>query len=246
MGTLDRYQKSGGFNQLLQLIETCGPQKQEKFLSMVREENKYWAEAIEEKMINMDKILTWPDEIIAEIWGNLQELTIAVAFHGIKENDRPRLMRTFDFSKKRKIEDLFEINKPTPGDISTAFIKIFTEVRKLMTEGVLRPDRLDPKYFVEDGIEEKLKHKVQDETASNFLNQDEKLHLVKTDSKVPTKSPQNSAHTSSADVNISPHDIEEIKNLRRKMIQLTEEIVHLKQENHNLKIKMDQIKKLAA
>ena len=38
MSTLSRYQKSGGFIQLVQLIETCGKQKQDNFLSMIEKE----------------------------------------------------------------------------------------------------------------------------------------------------------------------------------------------------------------
>ncbi len=157
MGTLDRYQKTGGFMQLLQLIETCGPAKKEKFLSMVREEDPRWSEAIQKKMLTMERIMSFSDEVISEIAGGLQDLTIAIAFHGFKPEERQRFYRTFSFSQRRKIDDLFEVNHPSPADISAAFIKIITEVRKLIHDGALRADKVDPEVFVEDAIEDALR-----------------------------------------------------------------------------------------
>ncbi len=232
MGTLDRYQKSGGFLQLLQLIETCGPQKQEKFLNMVNEEDPRWSLAIQKKMLTMDKIMTWSDEVISEIAGSVQELTLAVAFHGLKPEDRQRFYRTFSFSQRRKIDDLFETNKPTPADISAAYIKIFTEVRRLMHEGALRSDKVDPEVFVPDGIEDALR-KGADMTP---VKTSPTLAVVEKEVTV-----DHSKQAASSSV-----DADELRNLRKKLIVLAEENNSLKQDMQNLKAKIEQIKKIAA
>ena len=39
MSMIDRYKKKGGFLQLLNLLETTGGEKREKFLKMIAEEN---------------------------------------------------------------------------------------------------------------------------------------------------------------------------------------------------------------
>ena len=229
VGTLDRYQKSGGFVQLLQLIETCGPAKQEKFLSMVREEDPRWSEAIQKKMLTMARIMSFSDDVISEIAGNLQELTIAVAFHGFKSEERQRFYRTFSFAQRRKIDDLFEVNHPSPADISASFIKIIVEVRKLIHAGALRADKVDPEVFVEDGIEDSLR-KGSDMT------------VIKTILAV-APAPNEVASPSKPAATLDP---EELKLLRKKIIALAEENNSLKQDMQNLKARIEQIKKIAA
>lgn len=239
MGTLDRYRKSGGFIQLLQLIETCSSQKQEKFLAMVKEEDSRWSEAIQKKMLTMDKILTWSDEVLSEVSGNLQELSIAIALHGMPPDCHQRFLRSFSFAKRRKIEDLFETNKPSPADISAAYIKIFMEVRKLIHEGVLRADKVDPEIFVEDNIEEKLKKGENLTTPSLTEKMAAKMALAEAEEPTLLTKDQNKDSKEGVDQ-------EEVRNLRRKLLVLSEENQNLKNENHNLKAKIENIKKLAA
>jgi hypothetical protein len=233
LGTLDRYRKTGGFIQILQLIETCGLQKQEKFLSMIKEEDSRWSDAIQKKMLTMDKILTWSDEVLSEVSGNLQELSIAVALHGLPQEKHERFLRSFSFAKRRKIEDLFQTNQPSAADISAAFIKIFMEVRKLIHEGVLRADKVDPEIFVEDGIEEKLKR--TDLPTAQSLNE-----------KLAVKQQIHDEETTQIGKDPTAPEPEEVRVLRRKLLHLSEENQVLKNENHNLKAKIEHIKKIAA
>ena len=229
MGTLDRYQKSGGFLQLLQLIETCGPQKQEKFLSMVKEEDPRWSEAIQKKLLTMDKIMTWSDEVISEIAGSLQELTLAIAFHGLRPEDRQRFYRTFSFSQRRKIDDLFETNKPSPADISAAYIKILVEVRKLMHEGALRADKVDPEVFVPDGIEDALRKGADMSSAKPVL------------AAVASPAAEKHVLESPKQAGSGGADPEELRTIRKKLIVLSEENNSLKQDIQNLNAKIEQI-----
>ncbi len=241
--------------QLLQLIETCGTQKQEKFLNMVKEADPRWSEAIQKKMLTMDKILTWSDEVISEIAGSLQGLTLAIAFHGLGPEARQRFYRTFSFSQRRKIDDLFETNKPSAADIGAAYIKIFVEVRRLMHEGALRSDKVDPEVFVPDGIEETLRKGAEMSIAKPILAvvapsvtakvEEEKApvkhEVVKSELAKPELIKPEASKVNGVNV-----DVEELKVLRKKIILLTEENNSLKQEIQNLKIKIEQIKKIAA
>lgn len=251
MGALDRYQKPGGFGQLLQLIETCGSVKQEKFLTMVREADPRWSEAIQKKMLTMEKILSWSDEVVSEIAGSLQELTIAIALHGLNAEARVRFYRSFSFSQRRKIDDLFEVNQPSAADIGAAYIKIFTEVRRLMHEGTLRVDRVDPEVFVPDGIEEALRKGGEmnilrsvplpvPSQNSNPTPAQERQALPK-----PEVQKQNVHNATSTNASIS-NDADDNRILRKKILAMTEEINSLKQDVQNLKAKIEHIKKIAA
>ena len=66
MSMIDRYRKKGGFVQLLNLIETMGKDKQEKFLKMIGDESPNWSVEIRKRLLSIDKILSWNPSYLAE------------------------------------------------------------------------------------------------------------------------------------------------------------------------------------
>ena len=116
MSMLSRYRKSGGFVQILQLIETCGKKKQDNFLRMIEEEDPKWAEALQEKMLTMDKILDWDDNTVAEIFSRVQEMTLATAAHGFTPEQYEKVTKMFSHSQKRA-----ELNNNRTFSVSNAF-----------------------------------------------------------------------------------------------------------------------------
>ena len=85
MAMVDRYKKSGGFVQLLQVLETCGAKKREQFMGIISMESPKWAEAINQKMISLEKIVSWKPEILLEILASVNKLAFAVALKGFRQ-----------------------------------------------------------------------------------------------------------------------------------------------------------------
>lgn len=79
MGMLDRYKKKGGFNQLLNLLETSSKTKQDQFLSLIQQENPNWEEALKKRILSIDKVMSWDKEALSEILTRVQPLTLTVA-----------------------------------------------------------------------------------------------------------------------------------------------------------------------
>src|SRR6185312_10872527 len=94
MGLLLRYQRAGGFVQLLQLIETCGKQKQDTFLNMIESEDPRWAKAVRDKMLTIERIFGWDDNPLSEVFSRLPVLTIATAMHGLSQEQSARFLKT--------------------------------------------------------------------------------------------------------------------------------------------------------
>lgn len=165
MGMLSRYQKSGGFIQLLQLIETCGKVKQDNFLQIIEKEDTKWAEALRTKMLTIEKILSWNSPTIAEIAVRLHELTLATSLHGLKPTDGEKLLQTFTHSQKRNIEDLRKSKVPTQAEISAAYLKILVEVRSMITHGYIRLETVAPELIIPKDIEDELGKNIVQKTA---------------------------------------------------------------------------------
>lgn len=242
MGMLARYQKSGGFIQLLQLIETCGKQKQDNFLQMIEKEDTQWAQAIREKMLTMEKIFSWDTAIVSEISARLHELTLATALHGLKPEDHERLLCTYTHSQKRNIDDLYKSKSPTPAEITSAFLKILQEVRSMIRNGDLRVEKFAPEMTIPENIEELLGKP----SGSSDHDHDAVPNLdgfgaspapssSKSSATAPASGPSSGGATSDA----------EVFAMRKRIQTLTTENTQLKTEVRTLRDKLAQIKKIA-
>lgn len=156
MSMINRYKKPGGFLQLLNLMETCGPAKQENFMKLIEAEDPRWAEAIKSKMITIKRIFSWDDNTVAEITSRLNDLSLSTLLFGMDDPTKEKIFKMMDHGRKRKIDDLVATKKPTPAEVSTIYMQTLTEVRKMIDQGYLYLDKIDSALVVDKNIEEKL------------------------------------------------------------------------------------------
>lgn len=239
MGMLDRYRKTGGFAQLLALIETCGPSKQEKFLEIVRSEDPRWADAVRTKMLDIDRIYGWSDETLAEIVGTLQDLTVAIALHGAPDSVKERINKMLTHGRKRKIDDLFGSNNPSPGELAATHIKIIETVRKMAHDGYLRFDKIDPQLYLDDKFEEMLNKPAiaAAPSAASASSSDFKIEYE------AGAEPASAETDTSASTNANA--TAELGTLRKKVTDLSKEVAVLRHELSVARGKLEQIKKIA-
>lgn len=251
MAMLDRYRKPGGFLQLLNLIETSGQQKQMKFLEIVKEEDPRWAEMITEKILSIQKICGWNNEALMEVVANLQSLSLSVMLHGLDEQNRDRFTTAMSNSQKRNVMEQFNAAQPTPSEISTTFSRVITDVRKMITDGRLQMQRIDPKLVVEEGIEEALKKPAKTFGGSDSAPRAEVdlsgLDLHSSYPEMPSSAGASAAPAmgGSAPAANANQGATEVVLLKKKLTVVLNENQMLKQEVSRLRGKLDQIKKIA-
>lgn len=240
MAMLTRYQKAGGFIQIVQLIETCGKQKQDNFLQMIEAEDPRWASAIREKMLTIEKIFAWENSVLNEVAGRLQQLTLATAMHGLKPEENERLLSTYSHSQRRNVEDLFKTKAPTPAEISSAYIKILQEVRSMITNGYLRVEKFAPELAIPEGFEDKLGKSI---FQPNIESSNEPTSFAAASESAAPPAHSSKTHTSNA--HASSHSDAETNALRSRLQLLQNENTQLKSELRIFKEKIAQIKKIA-
>lgn len=227
MGMLDRYKKKGGFYQLLQLIETSPKSKQEQFLGLVANENPVWEEALKKKMLTVDRVYSWDSSYLVEIFSRLPPLTLATALKGNSQEQVDALLSCLPPISKRKIADLMAEANPSPAERLTCLMKIITEVRGFIAQGIIKLEKVDPDMHIPENIEEILAV-----TAPGVSIMD-----------LPDPKDETSANGSEAPaVAGNNHEVEFLK---RKCNQLMAELNAVKHENSVLKDKLAQIKKIA-
>ena len=225
---VDRYKKSGGFVQLLQVIETCGPKKQEQFMNIITEETPQWAVAINEKMLSFEKIISWKPEALLEIIANVNALAFVTSLKSLSQEKYVIFCEKLSSQERRKIEQQYKDLNPDAGQVSSCVMKVVSETRNLFIGGVLKFDKIDSSLAVPENIETQLE---SSSYGQNFTSENNNSNLN-----------QNITFTPSSSTLSGNADFEQLK---KKYIEINQQLNTLKKENIVMKEKLDRIKKIA-
>ena len=232
---VDRYKKAGGFIQLLQVIETCGPKKREQFMKIIREETPKWAEAIDAKMITFEKILSWSPEAIMEINANLNILTFGTALKALPEEQFQKFAEKLGPIEGRKFEKVYQEGTPSPSEISSCVVKLLNETRLMFVSNKLKYEKVDPLLDVPEDFEHHLEKGVVKPGKSDGVSTATGLSVVN----------QVIAAVSMQPTGNMLGNPNEVDSLRRKIVELNQQVQLLKKDNLFMKDKLDKIKKIA-
>jgi hypothetical protein len=226
MSSLQRYKKSGGFVQLLSLIETFGPDKKKKFLEMIEAESPLWAKALRDKMLSLERIFGWNEEIVIDIFKRMPVKSQAFALQGMKEEYKSKIIKFISQSEQRRMNDVIEESKPKPEEFQAALLKIVETTRQLLKDRELQPERFDAELAIPEDYEQKI----EDEGANAAA-----LAMVPHAPSVSSDTPAAAAQGQTADV----------YQLQRSLGLVLKENKQLKEEVRILRDKLEQIRKIA-
>lgn len=233
MAMVDRYKKSGGFVQLLQVLETCGPKKREQFMGIISQESPQWAEAINQKSLNYEKILSWGPEHLLEIV-TVNMLSFATALKGLPPDQLAKFLSKFAHQDKGKIEKAMVDINPGPPEISASQMKVITDTRNLLVTGGLKAEKIDPNLVIPHEFETTLQ---KGGVSLSSVSGDSGGSAAVND--IVAAALNHNANATSATT------AAEVDKLQKKLTLLSKEFQTLKQENLILKDKLDKIKKIA-
>lgn len=232
--------------QLLSLIETFGPQKKDKFLEMIQQESPTWERALREKMITFERIFAWPEQVVVEVFKQLQPKTLAFALQGIKPEQRDKLLTYFSHAEKRRLDDILTESKPKPEEIASTLVKVVEQTRKMLKERTLHADKFDPNLIVPEDYEQKLEEMAAHETFAAMSNAPSGQAA-----SAPAPAASAAAPKAKPEVNVDGTPVDAVRagidviQLQKKVQELLRENKSLKDENHTLRGKLETIKKIA-
>ena len=145
MSVLARYRKPGGFKQLLQLIETSQPLKQEKLLEVVEKEDPTWADRIRAKKITPEMVLSWNNDALVTIFENMNPRHCACIFKQLGRDKFKEFANFFETEKYRDLKNLIdEEGEASAGEILSANNHLLETVRYLDEEKKINLRHIDP------------------------------------------------------------------------------------------------------
>ncbi len=239
MSSLLRYKKAGGFSQLLSLVETFGPQKKEKFLEIIEAESPVWAKAIREKMITFERLFSWPEQVVVEVFRQLQPKTMAFALQGLKEDQRAKILAYFSHAEKRRMDDILLESQPKPDEIAATLVKVVEQTRKMLKNRELHAEKFDEALIIPEDFEVKLEEMAAAEQFKHLAGEG--------DDVIPanTAQPEATAAQPAAQAAAQEATSADIIQLQKKVAQILKENKQLKDEVALLRGKLEQIKKIA-
>lgn len=227
MGMVDRYKKAGGFLQLIQVIETCNSKKREQFMKIITEENPEWAEALNQKCLSFDKIISWPPEIILDIIATVNMLSFTAALKSLSPEKLEVFLQKLSNQDRKKFEVAVAEAKPNPNEISASVVKVISEARLMFVQGALKADKIDPQLAIPDGFESTLdKNGHGKQLSGGALTFD---------------APPVASNINAIAGNLNA----EFDKIQKRIVLLTKEVQTLKSENQVMKDKLEKIKKIA-
>ena len=225
MSMIERYRKPGGFVQLLNLIETTGKDKQEKFLKMISDESPIWETEVRKRILSLEKVLGWNETYLGEIFPRIQPIQLTIIASGLPPEKLIAFMHVLNFKERKQVEDILKDKKPSHGEVTSGIMRLFAEIRKMEAEGSLKFEKFDPDMVVPEDIEERL--------GKGFAI------------SVSPKEIEETMQTPGGLAAVPSNVLEELTGLRKKLVSLTQENQKLSTDNKQMKEKLEQIKKIA-
>ena len=145
MSLLRRYrQQPDGFEQLLMLVESSTPKKQNHFFKLISQEDASWSALIKLKMLSIDRIFEWPDAYLMEVLHDFPARFLATALKGHEKNYVSKACELLP-SKKQE-EFIYEVENRTYSETErhAAQSSLIKKVRVLAKTGRLRLEKIDP------------------------------------------------------------------------------------------------------
>lgn len=236
MGMVDRYKKPNGFLQLLKVIETCGPKKREQFLTVIRSESPPWAEALEQRVLSFEKILSWKPEAILEVMAQVNPLAMVTALKSLSPEAFEAFLGKMSLVERAKIERQYKEMNPNLGEINSCVMKILIETRELFLKGSLKYDKIDPQLSIPDEFEGLLEKGITIIHPNGAAAKSSNVAELKQRSSLPPPTEVNTT------VNVS--NGVDMESLKKKVIELSQQLNLMKKENMLLRDKLDRIRKI--
>ncbi|MBX7231132.1 MAG: hypothetical protein K1X29_03500 [Bdellovibrionales bacterium] len=245
MAHLDRYKKTGGFLQLLTLIESFAPAKREKFLALIETENQNWSAALRQKLLTPEKIFNWPPHIWAEIVPKVPVNILVIAIHNLQPEQSNRLLSGLPNTECRKIQLEKDMVKPSPNEVITTQQKIVETVRKMVNDGELRLEQFDSSIMIDERFEENLL-----QTAKTLNAEPKSLQMETSLTTEPIVNQEQVRDTVKEQINSLKNIdnkslVQDLKSMQTLLLNLQKENKQLRSDLKTAKEKLEMIRKIA-
>ncbi len=151
MSILARYRKPGGFRQLIQLIETSQPVKQQQLLQAVESEDPRWAQLLRDKKITPEMVLDWDESYLLVVFEHMNTRHCATILYVLGKGSLLKFQNAFTVERLNEVNRLIkEMVEPSAVELRVAHIHMLETVRYLDEEKKIALSLIDPKLDISE------------------------------------------------------------------------------------------------
>ena len=193
---------------------------------MIEAENSHWAKALRDKMLTLERIFTWRDDLIVDVIKRLPVKNQAFAMNGLKDEWKAKIQKFFTVADMRRLNDVMTESKPKPEEIQAALLKMVEMARQMLKDRELHAEKFDEGLLIPEDYESKLEGEGANAAA---------MAMVSSAPEVAADAPPAPGGAPTADV----------YQLQRSLGLVLNENKKLKEELRTLRDKLEQIRKIA-
>lgn len=150
--TLDRFRIKGGFQQLVQIVETTEPVKRKNILHLVSVEDPGWAHLLKMKTLNLDRIFSWPREVLQEVLPTVSDAVLVVIYQSLVDTQKPKLVLSVPQKRMDRVLQDAKTQVPTPHESFAATVQLIQAVRALESQKIIDFSHFDPSLVIDEQI----------------------------------------------------------------------------------------------
>ncbi len=149
LGITDDFKKPGGFEQLLSVLEISEPKKRNQILAKILFEDPAWGNLIEQKMLTVERIITWPyhdglEHLVYELSPN----TLACAVSKLKDDKVENFLNCLPEELSQKVAEIIQSKKWDETEQFAAGASMIGLARKRIQEFVINLYEIDPEMQI--------------------------------------------------------------------------------------------------
>ena len=142
---------------MVQLIETCEPVKRKNLLHLVATEDPGWAHLLAKKVLSVDRVFTWSDDVLSDILKEAPVSLLATLYKNLPDQARVKMISCLSSKVSRQLTDQVDEMKKkqtsaTSDEYATAVIQFIQMIRQLEADGILNFQSIDPTLVIDPKI----------------------------------------------------------------------------------------------
>lgn len=204
---------------------------------MIEAESHEWAQALREKMLTLERVFSWPDQVVVEIFKSLPAKSQAFALSGMKDEQKAKITPFYSPAEQRRLNDVLTESKPKPEEVQATLFKLVEMARKMITERELNPEKFDASLIIPEDFENKLEASASAKVSADVS--------AAAEAAVNAASSGATGAGAQAGSGSGANHSAEILQLQRTLGTVLKENKALKDEVRNLQGRLEQIRKIA-
>ena len=144
MSFLGKFRMTGGFKQLVRLVELSEPAKQDSLIQMVGAEDPGWAHLLKLKILTPQRIFSWPSDILMKVFSPFSPEVLAAFYINCPEDLRGHIAGALTSRLFHEVQVIVDRRPPKEEEYLAARMKLLQTVREMEYLGMIDLANFDP------------------------------------------------------------------------------------------------------